>query len=97
MQSSAEYPDIKIGKIRQNRILWGEPKYIILTSFSSHCICLCQHHQNLSLKLRAIKSLGVKVSVNPDKFIEDCKDEAAVKELIDQLPIAVQFRQWKRV
>ena len=26
MQSSAEYPDIKIGKIRQNRILWEEAK-----------------------------------------------------------------------
>ena len=50
----------------------------------------------MCLKLRAIKSLGVTVSVSPDKFIQDCKDEVALKEVVDQLPSIVQFSQWKR-
>ena len=52
----------------------------------------------MPLKLRAIKSLGVTaVSINLDKFIEDCKDEVAVNEVVDKLPTVVQFSQWKRV
>ena len=89
----AEYPSIIVGK---TAFCQRRPKYIIPTSFSSRRTCLCQHHQNMSLKLRAIKSLGVTVSVSPDKFIEDCKDEVALKEVVDQPPSVVQFSQWKR-
>ena len=37
------------------------------------------------------------MSVNSDKFVQECKDEAAVKQVINQLPRVVPFSQWKRV
>ena len=46
----AEYPNLKIGK---TAFCQRRPKYIISTSFTSRRTCLCQYHQNLSLKLRS--------------------------------------------
>lgn len=73
----AENPNIRVGKtaFAQRRL-----KYIIPTSFSSHCMCLCQHHQNMLLKLQALKALGVQVSTSPDVFIANYKDEDSVQE-----------------
>ena len=90
----AENPNMKIGKTAfANR----RPKYIIPTSFTSRRTCLCQHHQDMSLKLRAIKSCGVKVTTSPDVFISNYKEEHAVQEVLNQLPARVQFNHWKRV
>lgn len=65
------------------------PKYIIPTSFSLRRTCLCQHHQNMLLKLWVFKALGVQVSTSRDVFIGNYKD--------DKLPVCVNFGHWKRV
>ena len=90
----AENPNIRVGK---TAFAQRRPKYIIPTSFSSRRTCLCQHHQNMLLKLRAFKALGVQVSTSPDVFIGNYKDENAVQELVDKLPARVNFSHWKRV
>lgn len=90
----AENPNTKIGKTAFAK---RRPKYIIPTSFSSRRTCLCQHHQNMSLKLRAIKSHGVKVTTSPDVFINNYEEGHTVQEVLNQLPARVQFNHWKRV
>ena len=90
----AENPNIRVGK---TAFAQRRPKYIIPTSFSSRRTCLCQHHQNMSLKQRALKTLGVQVSTSPDVFIANYKDENAVQELVNKLPAGVNFSHWKRV
>ena len=90
----AENPNIRVGK---TAFAQRRPKYIIPTSFSSRHTCLCQHHQNMSLKLRAFKALGVQVSKSPDVFIGNYKEENAVQELVDKLLAHVNFSHWKRV
>lgn len=44
----AENPNTTVGKTTSAQ---KRPKYIIPTSFSSRHTCLCQHHQNMLLKL----------------------------------------------
>ena len=51
----------------------------------------------MSLKLRAIKSSGVKVTTSPDVFINNYEEEQVVQEVLNQLPARVQFNHWKRV
>lgn len=90
----AENPNMKIGKTAfANR----RPKYIIPTTFSLRRTCLCQHHQNMSLKLGAIKSYSAKVTTSPDVFINNYEEEQPVQEVVNQLPARVQFNHWKRV
>lgn len=90
----AENPNIRVGK---KRLAQRRLKYIIPTLLSLCRTCLCQHHQNMSLKLRAFKALDVQVSTSPDVFIGNYKDENAVQELVDKLQAHVNFSHWKRV
>ena len=89
----AENPNIRVGK---TAFAQRRPKYIIPTCLA-RATRLCQHHQNMLLKLRTFKALGVQVSMSPDVFIGNYKDENAVQELVDKLPAHVNFSHWKRV
>ena len=92
----AEYPDEKniIFYILQNR-----SSYMKLVSFSTRKTCLCQYHQNLSLKLKAIKAMKIeKVSINPDSFIVFYSDKE-ISDLLETIPSGenVDYQEWKRV
>lgn len=52
------------------------PSHVRLTKFLSRNSCLCAKHQNMALKLKALKSL----SVNPEHV-----DGTAVREALSQL------------
>ena len=45
------------------------PLHIMPVNFTSRNTCLCWKHQNMALKLKAVKSAGVQVFTNPDTCV----------------------------
>ena len=79
-------------RLRQNQCPHIKP-----VQFASRNLCLCQKHQNITLKLKAMKSLGLAVNENPDEFIKS-HNEAEIDDLLDGLQAEqVQFEEWSRV
>lgn len=90
----AENPDERMSRATFCRL---RPKHVVLASFTSRNTCLCQHHQNLALLLRAMKGREATTPVNPDKFIAENNDEQ-IKEILAGLQCpSVEYEQWKRV
>ena len=87
----AENPDQRMSHATFCRL---RPKHIILASFTSRNTCLCQHHQNLALLLRALEGKEATTTVNPDKFIAENNDEQ-IKEIL-ACP-SVEYERWKQV
>lgn len=90
----AENPEINISRSVFCR---RRPQHILPTSFTSRNTCLCQRHQNMSLKLRAIKACGIRLATNPDTFVKDVTNGLTLPEMTDTLPAEVKYSQWKRV
>ena len=91
----AENPEINVSRSVFCR---RRPAHIFPPSFTSRHTCLCQHHQNMSLKLRGIKACGIKVTTNPDTFIkENSTDGQGLHDIVSALPATVKYSQWKRV
>ncbi|KAL3861744.1 hypothetical protein ACJMK2_007767 [Sinanodonta woodiana] len=63
-----ENPDIKVS---QARFYQSRPKYLLLANFASRRTCLCARHQNMALKLKAMRSLGLNLPKSPDAFIKE--------------------------
>ena len=79
-------------RVRQTRCPHIKP-----VQFSSRNLCLCPRHQNMALKLKAMKSLGLPVVENPDEFIRRHTDDE-VDDLLSSLqPDVIQFEEWARV
>ena len=71
-----------------------------LVPFSTRKTCLCQYHQNLSLKLKAIKAMKIeKVSINPNSFIRVFQSDKEISDLLETMPSNenVDYQEWKRV
>ena len=47
------------------------PKHILLAAFISRNACLCLRHQNMALKINAIRKLGININQNPDKLLPE--------------------------
>ena len=97
LKFQAEYPDEKISFSIFCRI---RPSYMKLVSFSTRKTCLCQYHQNLSLKLKAIKAMKIqKVSINLDSFIRVFQSDTEIIDLLETIPSDenVDYQEWKRV
>ena len=62
----SEEPDIRISLASFCRL---RPLHIMPVNFTSRNTCLCRRHQNMALKLKAVKYAGVQVSTNPDTFV----------------------------
>ena len=62
----SEEPDIRISLASFCRLC---PLHIMPVNFTCRNTCLCRKHQNMALKLKAVKSAGVQVSTNPDTFV----------------------------
>ena len=90
----AENPEICV---RRPVFCRRRPKHIITTSFSSRYTCLCQYHQNMCLKLQAIKGYSINVTTNPDTFIRRASRSEEVEEIVKEISAKVKFNQWKRV
>ena len=73
------------------------PKHILLASFGSRKTCLCQKHENMCLKLKALKALCVTTTTNADAFVRE-NTTASVIEKLEKLPHEqICFAEWKRV
>ena len=66
----SENPGTKLSLASFCRI---RPNYIRTTSFISRNCCLSTKHQNMTLCIQALKSMGVIVPLNPENFIDDEK------------------------
>lgn len=86
----SENPDKEISLATFCRL---RPNNILLTSFISRNSCQCIHHQNMALKVQAMRKCGVKISENPEHLIGN-KDIESVLEII---PDIVVFNVWKKV
>ena len=86
------YPFDLIGK---TKFYMYRPPNIVLVSFSTRQTCLCQKHQNLSLKLNALKNLKIVNTTNPDQFVRsDTNIEASLKNVNVK---TINYREWKNV
>ena len=63
----ADFPERKISLAMFCRF---RPAYFLLVNFASRNVCVCSRHQNLVLKLKALKSIQVTGLTNPDNFIK---------------------------
>lgn len=63
----AENPELKIFR---SKFCSLHPMYILTNSFSSRNTCLCQRHQNIALKLRSLKAMGIKINTSPDALLK---------------------------
>ena len=89
----SEEPDIRISLASFCRL---RPLHIMLVNFTSRNTCLCRKHQNMALKLKAVKSAGVQVSTDPDTFV--CLDTPdAVGLLQDIKNEHLTYMVWKKV
>ena len=89
----AEFPERKISLAMFCRF---RPAYL-LVNFTSRNVCLCSRHQNLALKLKALKSIQVTGLTNPDSFIKVHGDEqisALLRKIQDR---TVKYEIWKKV
>lgn len=90
----AENPEIKISRSLFCKV---RPSYILTTSFTSRNTCLCQRHQNVALKLRCLKAMGIKVHTSPDAFMKHDENNSIDDELQSKCEPKVKYSQWKRV
>lgn len=61
-----EHPELKISLATFCRL---RPKYILLAKFISRNACQCLKHQNMALKVQAIRKLGIAMSENPENIL----------------------------
>ncbi|KAL3854798.1 hypothetical protein ACJMK2_014047 [Sinanodonta woodiana] len=90
-----ENPDIKVSRAR---FYQSRPKYLLLANFVSRRTRLCARHQNIALKLKAMRSLGLNLPKSPDTFIKEQDTNEKLNETLETgLPDMVQYTQWKKV
>ena len=74
------------------------PKEIIPVSYSSRETCLCEKHQNFSLKLVPLKNMQLINIVNPDVFRRSYTTDEKLDEGLDKIDTEeIKFSQWKRI
>ena len=72
------------------------PTHLSLVNYTSKNACLCPKHQNFALKLKAITSVGGKLSTNPDTVAKLSIEE--ISSLVNELPVdKVVFSALKKV
>ncbi|KAL3871849.1 hypothetical protein ACJMK2_039821 [Sinanodonta woodiana] len=73
------------------------PKHISVVKFSNINTCLCQRHQNMVLKLKALTSLGIPTSETPDVYVEQRSDEEIGEGIVSISEEKIKFSERKRV
>jgi hypothetical protein len=93
LKFKSENPHMKIGF---TSFCSYRPKHVKLVQFSARRTCLCQKHQNMSLKVKGLKSVGVSTTENPDTLISNNSDEEIIQKLRDCPSDTIKYTQWKR-
>jgi hypothetical protein len=88
---SAENHNIQVSLTTFSRL---RPKNILLTSFISRNTCQCLHHQNMALKVKAMRKAGVRISENPENLIHHPELDEICS---DALPDPFTYSVWKKV
>lgn len=72
------------------------PKNIKVTSLLSRNTSLCTIHQNMALKLKSLRSIGVDISPNPEvvKKLTTAEVDEKMKMIKDA---EIEYEQWKRI
>lgn len=73
------------------------PKHISVVKFSNRKTCLCQRHQNMVLKLKALKTIGMPTTENPDTYVEQKSDDEILSDIENLAEENIKFAEWKRV
>ncbi|KAL3861493.1 hypothetical protein ACJMK2_007526 [Sinanodonta woodiana] len=90
-----ENPEITISKTCFYRL---RPPHIILADFANRRTCLCTRHQNMSLKIKALNNLGIRISKNPDVLIKAYDSNKELLKMIEAVEVrSIKFFNWKRV
>ncbi|KAL3882341.1 hypothetical protein ACJMK2_028694 [Sinanodonta woodiana] len=90
-----ENPEITISKTCFYRL---RPPHIILADFANRRTCLCTRHQNMSLKIKALNNLGIRISKNPDVLIKAYDSNKELLKMIEAVEErSIKFFNWKRV
>lgn len=91
MKFSSENPN----KCSRSYFFKCRPRNILPVSYAKRRVCLCKEHQNVALKLNALKDCGF--IQNPDKFIGSTTVEQATN-LLSELPgDSIEFQTWKSI
>ena len=93
LKFKAEYPGIQISLTTFSSY---RPNYIKLVHFSSRRTCLCQKHQNMALKVKALKTVGATTTNNPDTLIRQNTDDEIIKNISDCDSETIRYSEWKR-
>ena len=86
----AENADKKISLASFCRL---RPRNVLLASFINRNSCQCMRHQNMALKVSALRKLGAPLSQNPDHLL----DNENIDEVLNNLPASVPYKVWRRV
>ena len=87
----AENPNVKISLASFCRL---RPKHILLAAFISRNACQCTRHQNMALKINALRKAGCELNQNPDKLQEAVEN---LDNILSQAPDPVVYKTWKRM
>ena len=88
-------PSLQLSYITFTRI---RPKEIIPVSYSSRKTCLCEKHQNFSLKLMPPKRVNMINTSNPDVVRKQFSDDDKLQDVSDKVnDDEIRFSQWKRL
>ena len=86
----AENPEHKLSLATFCRM---RPKHVRLTRCLGRNVCLCTKHQNMALKLQALRKHGLDIPQNPETFIKS--DRRTVEK--SKIPDMIIYPKWKSV
>ena len=90
----SENPEIKI-----NTSTFGSyrPSRIKLVHFSSRKTCLCQRHQNMALKVKALRSMKITNETTPDAYIKHGTNDKLLADIEKSGHSNIKYCEWQRV
>lgn len=90
----AENPEVQISRATFFRC---RPSYILPVQFTAKISCLCIKHQNMTLMMKALKSVNGSEIRNVDNYFRNTSD-GQIATLIDQIEEdRISYSTWKRV
>ncbi|XP_063953816.1 uncharacterized protein LOC135153700 [Lytechinus pictus] len=90
----SDNPDVQVSLSKFCKL---RPSHVKLTSLLSRATCLCTSHQNMAFKLKALRNLGLDISLNPETAAKIVNADE-MKQLLSQVDTEeVDFEAWMKV
>ncbi|WAR07387.1 hypothetical protein MAR_017345 [Mya arenaria] len=71
------------------------PKHIQLVQYRNRQTCLCQRHQNMALKCKALKDYKVLSFDNPDTVVDKMNDTESLEKIEGTIEDSITFSEWR--